>query len=97
MPRYIAFLRGINLSRRRVKMDHLQSIVTQLPATDVSTFIASGNVFFSSAVRSASKLEGTVSKLLERELGYPVAVTIRTPTELAAIVANAPLGDLWAD
>ena len=97
MPRYLAFLHGINLGKRRIKMPALQAIFEQLPVREVSTFIASGNVIFASRQTNARRLETQLSAHLQSALGYPVGVTLRTPTELAAIVANAPLGELWAD
>jgi len=78
-------------------MVDLKATVEQLPVRDVSTFIASGNVIFSSRQSSASQMEAKLSRHLEAQLGYSVNVTIRTPQELATIVAQAPLGDLWAD
>lgn len=97
MPQYIAFLHGINLGKRRIKMADLKAIVEQLPVRDVSTFIASGNVILASRQSSASKMETKLSSHLEAQLGYSVGVTIRTPQELATIVDQAPLSDLWAD
>lgn len=95
MPRYVALLRGINLGRRRIKMDHLQAIVAELPVTAVSTFIASGNVLFTSPGRDAAKLETTLSAHLEQRLGYAVEVFVRTREEIARVATDAPLGDRW--
>ncbi|MBM3836028.1 MAG: DUF1697 domain-containing protein [Verrucomicrobia bacterium] len=52
MHQYIAFLRAMNLGRRRVKMDYLRSLFEQLRFSDVATFIASGNVLFASSSSS---------------------------------------------
>ena len=46
MTRYIAFLRAINVSGRRVKMDHVRKLFEALGFSNVETFIASGNVIF---------------------------------------------------
>lgn len=97
MPQYLAFLRGINLGNRRIKMPDLKAVVEQLPVRDVSTFIASGNVIFTSRQSDPRKLEQKLSAHLETQLGYPVDVVIRTPKELSVIVNEAPLGELWAD
>ncbi len=48
MPRYVAFLRAINLPGRNVKMDRLRSTFVSLGLDNVDTFIASGNVIFDS-------------------------------------------------
>ena len=52
MPRYVAFLRAINVGGHIVKMDQLRKLFTQLGLTDVETFIASGNVLFTSPSKS---------------------------------------------
>lgn len=72
MPQYVAFLRGINLGKRRVKMDHLRDLFEKMGFTAVSTYIASGNVLFSSTSRSSSKLEVLIEKELESALGHAV-------------------------
>ena len=51
MTRYVAFLRGINLGKRRVVMTDLKRAFEDAKFQNVATFIASGNVLFDSAVR----------------------------------------------
>jgi len=87
MPRYIAFLRGINVGGHRVKMDRLGGLFEDLGFTDVETFIASGNVIFTSSSRAVDALKGKIERHLEGELGYEVATFIRTPAELKAVCA----------
>jgi uncharacterized protein (DUF1697 family) len=50
MQRYIAFLRGINLGKRRLPMSQLKALFEELGFDDVETFIAGGNIVFSSKV-----------------------------------------------
>ncbi len=98
MPRYVAFLRGINLGKRRVKMERLREAVAAFPgSSEVDTFIASGNVLFTSPRRAVAALENELAAHLATELGFPVPVLLRTRRELADLVATAPLGELWAD
>lgn len=87
MPRYIAFLRAINVGGHTVKMDYLAELFSALKLADVETFIASGNVAFSSQAKDSTQLEKKIERHLEASLGYPVATFIRTPAELAEIVA----------
>src|SRR5437660_1567039 len=93
MPRYVSFLRGINLGGRRVKMDQLRALFEALKFSDVSTFIASGNVLFGAPSLDAGSLEGQIEHHLEQSLGYPVDTFLRTPSELAAIAAHRPYTD----
>jgi uncharacterized protein (DUF1697 family) len=87
MPHYLAFLRGINLGKRRPKMDHLASLFRELKFTDVATFIASGNVVFSSKSANATKLAAQIAAHLESSLGYEVDTFVRTRAEVAAVAA----------
>ncbi len=87
MPRYIAFLRGINLGKRRLPMSRLKDAFEELEFTEVATFIASGNVLFSCKGTNTSRLESRIAKQLETSLGYPVDTFVRTAEEVAAIAS----------
>jgi len=90
MSRNVAFLRAINVGGHVVRMDALRGHFEAMAFGGVETFIASGNVIFETAERSAVKLEAKIEKALEAALGYEVATFLRTPAELAAIAAHAP-------
>jgi uncharacterized protein (DUF1697 family) len=90
MPHYLAFLRGINLGNRRVKMDHLAELFRALKFTDVQTFIASGNVIFSSKSSAVAKLTNEIEQHLHASLGYEVDTFLRTRDELSAIATFQP-------
>src|SRR6266487_6745256 len=85
MQRYIAFLRGINLGKRRLPMSRLRVLFQELGFDEVETFIASGNVVFSSKIRDTSQLESRIAKHLEASLGYGVDTFVRTAEEVAGI------------
>jgi uncharacterized protein (DUF1697 family) len=91
--RYVAFLRAINVGGHVVKMDRLRAEFEALKLRDVETFIASGNVLFTAADDNAAALEQRIERRLEQTFGYGVATFLRTPEELAAIVANEPFAD----
>jgi uncharacterized protein (DUF1697 family) len=94
MPRYIAFLRAINVGGHTVKMDRLRQLFEGLGLENVETFIASGNVIFETAARGARGLEPRLEQHLEAALGYAVAVFLRTPAEVAAAVDEHPFDAL---
>ena len=73
MPKYVAFLRAINVGGHTVKMDHLRSLLESLGLENVETFIASGNVIFDSKTKNAELLERKIAKHLKEMLGYEVA------------------------
>lgn len=89
MPRYVAFLRAINVGGRTVKMEELRKHFEVAGYTDVRTLIASGNVVFETKTTNKAKLETTIEAMLKKSLGYEVATFIRTPQELAEIVARS--------
>ena len=88
MPRYIAFLRAINVGGHTVKMDRLREIFESLGFANVETFIASGNVVFETAAQDMVTLETMIAAGLQVALGYQVATFLRTPAELARIAAH---------
>ena len=90
MPRYAAFLRAVNVGGHIVRMEELRRVLTAAGFSDVETFIASGNVIFSSPVTDTAALERRFESALEKAFGYAVATFVRTPEELAAIAAYMP-------
>jgi len=87
MQRYIAFLRGINVGGHRIKMDRLRGLFEEMGFSNVSTFIASGNVVFSASSDDEGSLAAMIEQCLADRLGYEVATFIRSPDELEAIAA----------
>ena len=90
MPRYIAFLRAINVGGHVVKMARLKELFESLGVSNVETFIASGNVIFNSAGRKTAALEQEIEDHLERQLGYEVKTFIRTNAEVSRIAGEVP-------
>jgi len=89
MPKYIAFLRAINVGGHNVKMDHLRSLFESLNLANVETFIASGNVIFDSKSK-ADLLERKIAKHLQESLGYAVATFVRSKDELVDVARFQP-------
>lgn len=99
MPKYIAFLRAINVGGHTVKMDTLRQLFIDLGFTGVETFIASGNVIFEtgeSNLPAMAALESRIEQHLNERLGYPVKTFLRTPAGLEQIAQYQPYpaGDL---
>jgi len=90
MPRFIAFLRAINVGGHIVKMDRLRELFESLGFSGVETFIASGNVVFETRSNSAQTLERKIEQRLREALGYEVITFIRTDAELAEIAHYQP-------
>ena len=90
MQQYIAFLRGMNLGSRRVKMDRLRRLFEEMDFAAVATFIASGNVIFESQIEDAAEIENQIQNHLERALGYRVDAFVRSRTQVATIASSQP-------
>jgi uncharacterized protein (DUF1697 family) len=56
----------------------------------VETFIASGNVIFTSRSRNLAALEKEIESRLRASLGYEVATFVRTAEEVAALAEYKP-------
>ena len=90
MERYVAFLRGMNLGRRRIKNEELRAEFEALGFEDVATFRASGNVIFGAGRTIKKALARTIEHGLGEALGYEVPVFLRSCAEVAAIAAQEP-------
>lgn len=88
--RYVALLRGINVGGKAiVRMADLRDCALGLGLEDVSTYIASGNLFFRSS-RRATDLETLLEHALEQEFGVPIRVVVRNSREIARIAQEIP-------
>lgn len=92
MNRYVAFLRAINVGGHVVKMDVLRRLLESTGASNVETFIASGNVIFDSP-HKAAELESGIEDHLHRNLGYRVATFLRSIAELQSVAALRPFSE----
>jgi len=91
VPRYSAFLRGINVGGTRIAKDDLCAPFSALGFEDVTTFRASGNVIFEAPREPATKLAKKIEDALTNDLGFTRAVTfIRTAAEMRALAADDP-------
>lgn len=89
--RYVALLRGINLAgRRKVAMADLVRCFGEAGCEEVRTYIQSGNVVFSSTVRSEARLRAALEERVRDATGFDVAVVVRTGKEMAAVVEANP-------
>ena len=102
MSRYVAFLRGMNIGRRRIKNDELCLAFEGMGFLDVSAFLASGNVIFYASGTGTSHIAGTdgselIEPALEASLGYKVPTFLRNSDEVKAIAAHHPFDNVKGD
>ena len=93
MARFVAFLRGINVGgHKKVPMATLRGLLEGLGYTEVATLLQSGNAVFTSKERSTAAASQRIEAALVAELGFSVAVVVRTRDELAAAITANPFG-----
>jgi uncharacterized protein (DUF1697 family) len=91
MPRYVAFLRGINVGGNKlVPMVRLRDLLERLGHTGVATLLQSGNAVFTSKSRPAQVVK-EIEAAIAKEFGFDVAIVLRTRDELAAAIDRNPL------
>lgn len=92
MKRYVALLRGINVGGRHiVAMADLREAFETAGYTAVRTYIQSGNVVFESDLPPAV-VHNNLEAILERRVGVPLVIVLRSEVELRSVVDQAPAG-----
>jgi uncharacterized protein (DUF1697 family) len=87
---YIALLRSVNLlGNSRLKMSDLRSIAEELGLGSPRTFIASGNLLFTSD-RAEEELRLALEQRVAAHMGRDVRVMLRTAEEMAAALRANP-------
>jgi uncharacterized protein (DUF1697 family) len=89
---YAALLRAVNVGRRQLRMSDLKAIGEELGLGSPKTFIASGNLLFTST-NSEAELCEALQRRLGEHMGADVPVMIRTAKEMAAVAAANPFPD----
>ena len=69
MKRYIALLRGINIGgKNKIDMSKLKEAFAELGFTDITTYLNSGNVIFSSVIDDKNVLSNKVKRIIKELL-----------------------------
>jgi uncharacterized protein (DUF1697 family) len=91
MPTHVAFLRGMNLGKRRIKNEELRAEFEALGFDEVAAFRASGNVIFGAGrTGDEGKLTQQIERGLGESLGYEVTTFLRSCVEVRKIAAHEP-------
>ncbi len=84
--RFAAFLRAINVGKRRVKMDALRAHFEALGFDEVRTLLASGNVVFEAEAADGAR----IAEALEARLGWPVPTAVVDAAALGTVAERDP-------
>lgn len=88
MTIWVAFLRGVNLGKRRMKMAELKAACEAMGLTQVKTILASGNVRFETG--DAGGLKGKLEDGLSQAFDFRIGVILRSAAEIEAMIGEAP-------
>lgn len=90
MATYIALLRAVNVGGTgKLAMASFRALLEGLGYGRVQTYIQSGNAVFEAAAK-ADKVSAAITAALEKLLGAPVGVMIRTPEQIERVIARNP-------
>jgi uncharacterized protein (DUF1697 family) len=90
MAKYIAFLRGINVSGQKlIKMEELRKLFESMKLKNVASYIQSGNVVFEAPGEPKALLK-KIKNGIHKTFGFDVETVLRTDKEIAAVVKNDP-------
>ncbi|PYI55732.1 DUF1697 domain-containing protein [Paenibacillus flagellatus] len=90
MNRYVALLRGINVSGQKpIKMADLKRMFEEMGFARVQTYIQSGNVLFE-AEGEAETIRREIERGIEESFGFEVTVVLRTTADMERVVRSCP-------
>lgn len=85
----IAFLRAVNVGKRRVAMATAVEVLQGLGYDDVWSYINSGNLVFE-ATGERADLEDAIAEALEAEFGFEITTFVRTAAEVRKLLTFEP-------
>ncbi|WP_439030682.1 DUF1697 domain-containing protein [Gordonia terrae] len=89
MTRRIILIRAVNVGGAKLPMSELRSIAAELGATEVSTYIASGNLICAPPGDS-DEFDRSLEAALEERYGWFREVISRTPEQVRGALAAHP-------
>jgi len=88
---FVALLRGVNVGgNNMISMSALKKSFEALGFSDVSTYINSGNIIFTTKEKDARKLEQKIEQMLVKEYQLASKVVLRTLPEMEKLVESLP-------
>src|SRR3954454_3672501 len=89
MTAFVAFLRAVNVGKRKYPMAELREALTDAGFEEGETHIQTGNVLFRTSLRSRAKVVAALEKAMLEDRGFEVPVVLLTPAELTATYDEA--------
>src|SRR5882757_6857506 len=90
MASFVALLRAVNVGGTgKLPMSDLRDICEELGFGAIRTYIASGNVVFTSR-KSEAAIKAALEKRLQAYAGKPIGVLVRSAAEMAQVLSDNP-------
>lgn len=94
MKRYIALLRGINISgKNKISMPELKASFIKLGYADALTYLNSGNILFSASETGEILLAETIKAMIREQFDLDLPVLVLSQQALKDLLNKAP--DWW--
>ncbi|KAB2917657.1 MAG: DUF1697 domain-containing protein [Bacteroidetes bacterium] len=91
MKKYIAILRGVNVSGHNIMpMKELKAAMEKAGFSNVATYIQSGNVVFEHSGTSENEQAAKLTALIKSTFGYDVPVLVRTVDYMKQVHESNP-------
>ena len=88
---FVALLRGVNVGgNNMISMSSLKESFEGIGFTNVSTYINSGNIIFTTKETDARKLEIKIEQMLSKEYQLGSKVVVRSLVEMEKLVKSLP-------
>ena len=89
--RYVALLRGINVGGyNKIDMKELVVSFEKRGFVDVSTYINTGNIFFTDTKRPRGQLVQTIESLISEDFGLDIRALVRSQADVQSVADALP-------
>ena len=91
MEKYIALLRGVNISgKNKISMPELKKEFENLGYENVLTFLNSGNVVFMSDVEDENMICNNIHKMIKEKFNIDIPIYVTEVSRLKELLDNQP-------
>ncbi len=89
--KYIALLRGINISgKNKIAMSKLKKEFTNLGFKEVTTYLNSGNIIFESNINNKNEIINNIQIMIKDKFEFDIPTYVTTSQELEELMSNSP-------
>lgn len=89
--KYIALLRGINISEKnKIAMSELKKEFINLGYKEVTTYLNSGNVIFKSDINDKNAIKNNIQLMIKNKFDFDIPTYVITSQELEELIDHSP-------